>query len=262
MDVQGTPVASINCEIVETSMNNPLLSFLSSIFQLQMEEHRQLKGMKKSKVNGRRVEKQRKNKIRDESSANYESKPPKQKKTNASPKTLPSGANYVTTEGAAETSPTVPKDTIGLGNKRPIGIARGPDDTMYVTEMLYGGVKKVNILNGEVVQVVPPYGFRERGARGIVLEQDHLFVAGGGVPDGTPLMMYVYDAYNGEEITSCAPPGSDDWYLLNDIAIHGDYAYVTDPYYNKLLVMDVAAALKGTCNVSSIKTPCPCANGS
>jgi len=187
--MQGTPVTSINCEIVETSMNNPFFSVLSTIFHHQIEDHRQLKGMKKSKVNDRRVKTQRKNKIRDESSPKYESKPPKQKKTNASPKNLPSGANYGTTEGAAETPPTVPKDTIGLGNKRPIGIARGSDDTMYVTEMLYGGVKKVNILNGEVEQVVPSFGFRERGARGIVLEQDHLFVAGGGVPDGTALMM-------------------------------------------------------------------------
>lgn len=125
---------------------------------------------------------------------------------------------------------------------------------MFVTEMLFGGVKKVNILTGEIVQVVPSYGFRERGAYGIAYYEDYLFVAGGGVPDGTSAMLYVYDAKTGEEVVACSPNG--DAYLLNDVAIVGDYAYVTDSFYNKIMVMDVEVALEASCDgIFSIETP-------
>jgi len=147
-----------------------------------------------------------------------------------------------------------PIQTISLGNKRPEGITQSPDgNSMFVTEMLYGGVKKVDILTGEIEQIVPSYGFLERGAYGILYHNDALFVAGGGVPDGTPVMLYLYDAETGEEIAACAPVG--DAYLLNDVAILGNYAYVTDSYYNKLMVVDVEAALAGSCDVFSIKLP-------
>ena len=153
------------------------------------------------------------------------------------------------------TAEAKPMETIDLGNKRPEGITRGPDeDYMFVTEMLYGGIKAVNVVTGEIQQVVPSYGFLERGAYGVIYHEGALFVAGGGIPDGTPVMMYVYDAATGEEIASCSPDG-DGYYLLNDVAILGDYAYVTDSFYNKLMKVDVAAALEGNCVVSSIETP-------
>jgi hypothetical protein len=146
-----------------------------------------------------------------------------------------------------------PMETISLGNKRPEGITRGPGDTMFVSEMLYGGIKKVNVLTGEIEQVVPSYGYKERGAYGVIQHGDALFVAGGGIPDGTPTKLYVYDADTGEEIVSCDPA----WYafLLNDVAILGKKAYVTDSYYNTLMVVDVAKALEGKCDVSSLRTP-------
>jgi hypothetical protein len=210
--------------------------------------------MKKAKIDNRRAEKQKKGKIREEKSPDDSQNLAIQKMKNKTTKDkLSNGASYGAEAGYAAPL-SAPMDKISLGNKRPFGITRGPDDTMYVTEMLHGGVKKVNVLTGMVEQVVPSYLFLERGARGIALEHEHLFVAGGGVPDGTPLMVYVYDESSGTEVAACAPEG-DDWYLLNDIAILGDFAYVTDSKYSKLFVLDVAAALKGACKVFSIKTP-------
>lgn len=228
---------------------------------------RQLNGMlmKKSKADEGRKEKQTKSMIRIDAAPTPVNMPIKKKKTKTSKALVSSGVPLASAEGdvdpaldqaegTGEPARDQVMETISLGNKRPEGITRGPDNYMYVTEMLFGGVKKVNVLTGEVEQVVPSYGFRERGAYGIVQYENALFVAGGGVSDGTPLMVYVYDAEKGKEIAACAPEG-DDWYLLNGIAILGDYVFVTDSFCNKLLVMDIAAALKGTCNVFSIRTP-------
>lgn len=216
---------------------------------------RQLKaGMKKAKADTGRKEKQKKkNQIRNEARKPV-NKPNDNKKKKKAAKAVLSSNYGAVAGGAQPSSDPQPMDEISLGNKRPKGITKGSDGYMYVTEMLYGGIKKVNVLTGDVEQLVSSGEYLARGAYGIVEHQDALFVAGGGVPNGTPLMVYVYDTTSGEEIAACAPE-DDGWYLLNDIAILGDYAYVTDSYYNKIMVLNVTAALNGTCESFAIKTP-------
>lgn len=111
----------------------------------------------------------------------------------------------------------------------------------------------MNVVTGEIKQAVPSYGFKERGAYGVLEHNGALFVAGGGVPDGTPTNFYVYDAVTGAEIANCPAPG--DAFLLNDVAIVGNRAFVTDSKFNKIMVVNIPMALKGKCQVSTIKTP-------
>lgn len=211
--------------------------------------------MKKSKsAPNSRKEKQRKSDMKFESSASTEhaeSAPTKRPKQTKVTKGAAAQSNYGHASGKPDTRPI---ELISLGNKRPEGIAKGPGDYMFVTEMLYGGVKKVNVLTGEVEQVVPSYGFLERGASGVTYYENALFVAGGGSPIGTPVMLYVYNAETGEEIASCAPVGNE-YHMLTDVTIVGDSVYVTDSRLNKLMVVNVKAAMDGDCVVEYVETP-------
>ena len=89
-------------------------------------------------------------------------------------------------------------NNISLGNKRHEGIAAGPGDDMFVSEVLFGGVKKVNVKTGETEQVVPSFPFLQRGGVGLAYHDNALFVAGGGNTAGlsVPAMLYVYDVGN------------------------------------------------------------------
>lgn len=218
--------------------------------------------MKKPRVEGnmKKKKKQRKGKAKTKPQQSQQQHPPPQQqqgdgqmhskppKGNKKPGTSQATAT-ITTGGGSNT----PKETISLGNKRPEGLTRGPGNTIFVSEMLFGGIKEVNVITGEIKQVVPSFGFKERGAHGIIESGGKLFVAGGGGSDGTPPKFYVYDAVTGAEIAACDPEG--DASLLNDIAIVGDYAYLTDSFYNKLMVVNIPKALEGICDVFSIRTP-------
>jgi hypothetical protein len=80
--------------------------------------------------------------------------------------------------------PVVLVDQVDLGNMRPEGITEGPGTLMYTSELLCGGVKSVDVVTGEVKQVVESFGFLERAAVGLTVAEDALRVAGGGVAFG------------------------------------------------------------------------------
>ena len=152
----------------------------------------------------------------------------------------------------------MPLETIPLGNKRPEGIAAGPGDYLFVSEVLFGGVQRVNVLTGERKQIVPSFGLYRRGALGLAYYNGTLVVAGGGetdAPFSPPASLYVYDAETGTELAQCAPSEDEGFVFLNDVTMIDSYAYVTDWYINKIMVVDVEAALDGDCVVKYIETP-------
>lgn len=148
-----------------------------------------------------------------------------------------------------------PERSISLGNVRPEYVLAGPDpSTLFVTQFCYGGVSSVNIVTGEIKEIVPKKGFLERGGIGIAYTGEAFIVAGSGP---TPLgfsqtAVYVYDATTGEDIATCVPLVGDEGFM-NDIAIVDGKAYITDTNTPNLMVMDIDLAVKeGVCDVSSI----------
>ena len=59
----------------------------------------------------------------------------------------------------------------------------------------------------------------------------------------------------GKELAKCSPPDGEGFKFLNAVTVVEDYAYVTDWELNKLMVVDVEAALDGDCVVDFIETP-------
>jgi hypothetical protein len=183
----------------------------------------------------------------------------KQTKDTKSKKKSKKGTSISTSEGEEPPTPMPPPPTpapvprpltsISLGNVRPEGILAVYDDYMLTSEFGYGGIKKVNILTGEISQVVPSYGFTKRGSLGLEYYEGHVFVAGGGFDP----KLFVYQVENGTQVAACAPESETSF--LNDVAIVGNYAYVTNSINNTIMVVDVAKALLGVCDVLSIETP-------
>ena len=128
-------------------------------------------------------------------------------------------------------------ELISLGHIRPAGITQGEGSTLYVTNVLFGGVRKVDVTNGTVTEVVPNGAHLDRTAVAIAYHNGALFVAGGtgSATLGSVGAVYVYDAATGRELVSCSP-GSVAASFLNGIAIVGAVAYATDPQRNRLLL--------------------------
>ena len=80
-----------------------------------------------------------------------------------------------------------------------------------------------------------------------------LFVGGAGLPFGVEPLLYVYDVETGDELAACSPQG--DASFVSDVVIIGNYAYATDAQINSIMVVDVEAAIKGECVVTSIEMP-------
>jgi hypothetical protein len=71
-------------------------------------------------------------------------------------------------------------ELISLGHIRPAGITQGEGSTrLYVTNVLFGGVRKVNVTNGTVIEVVPNGAHLDRTTVAIAYHNGALFVAGG-----------------------------------------------------------------------------------
>jgi hypothetical protein len=126
---------------------------------------------------------------------------------------------------------------------------------VYVGELYFGGVNKVNVYTGNVASVVPSFGYYGRGAAGLLPVDGFLFVAGGGTLLGQQPQFYVYDKTTGTQVAACPPPYNVTASLFNDLVVVGPKAYFTDSQYNALVVADVAAAKKGRCVLSSIPLP-------
>jgi hypothetical protein len=171
--------------------------------------------------------------------------------TTTSPTALTEPAATVTPTTAA-VAPTV-NTTFSLGNIRPGGIAARTDldNVFYVTNLAYGGVRRLDAGDGTLATVVPNRPFGERGAVNVAYALGVLIVTGGGSVHGWRGAVYVYDAATGTEMAACLPSGDPARYL-NGIAIVDTMAYVTDSQRNVLTRLDINAAINGECIVASI----------
>lgn len=149
---------------------------------------------------------------------------------------------------SSEDEPVQPDVTTFQVTARPEGSAPGPtDDTVYISEVILGGVKLLNIETGEEQQVVPSNP--SRAAVGLATFENAIFVAGGGEPLFATPSIHVYDAVTGEDIVSCFPDGA---LFVNDLAIVGGYLYATCSINPVLMKFDVGALLAGECVMESI----------
>lgn len=144
---------------------------------------------------------------------------------------------------------------IDVGNIRPENCVQGDGPEVYVGELYFGGVNKANLFTGKVTSVVPSFGYYGRGAAGLLPVDGYLFVAGGGTLLGQEPKFYVYKIATGDQVVACSPPYNVTASLFNDVVVVGRKAYFTDSQYNALIVADVEAAKKGSCDLSYIPLP-------
>jgi DNA-binding beta-propeller fold protein YncE len=149
--------------------------------------------------------------------------------------------------------------TISLGNIRPEGITAGPDGIMYITNLFYGGIRRLDVATGTVAGLVPDGPYFAKLAIGLAYyaDGDALIVAGAGSRVGLIGNVTVYDAASGIELIACGPSDDDGPAdFLNDVTMIDDIAYVTDSGRNRLMTMNVTAALvAGECDVGSVVLP-------
>lgn len=98
--------------------------------------------------------------------------------------------------------------------------------------------------------VVPPNS--SRTALGLSLQNEHLFVAGGGAigDSAQSAPMFVYRFSSGTALAACdAPPGA----FVNDVTSDRRFAYFTDSFLGNVYVLDIAALPQ--CRYSTISLP-------
>jgi hypothetical protein len=155
---------------------------------------------------------------------------------------------------------------IDIGNVRPEGIYMvsgneiGLDEgSTYAlaSQTFHGGIDAWNVKTGEKTNVVPSVTYAERAMLGMWYDNGYILVAGGGpaVPalDSVTPALHVFEAATGSLLGSCFPLGGGGF--MNDVATIDGYAYATDSFTNKLMVLELEPAIRGECNVSSIELP-------
>jgi hypothetical protein len=164
--------------------------------------------------------------------------------------TEPADTATPTTAAAVPTAAT----TFLLGNIRPGGIAARTDidNVFYITNLAYGGVRRLDVTTGTLATVVPNQPFWERGAVNVAYALGVLVVTGGGSVYGWRGAVYVYDAETGTEMAACLPSGDPARYLHGIAVVDDTMAYVTDSQRNVLMRLDINAAINGECIVASI----------
>ena len=147
---------------------------------------------------------------------------------------------------------------VDLGNIRPEGITAGPGSLMYTSEIAYGGIKSVDVVTGEVKQVVESFGPFQRASLGLWYEDGVIFAAGTGEIFGVTPSVHAYDAYTGQEIVSCH---AETAMFVNDLIVYKGYLYATDSMTNHILVFDVDTLMQGKCDYDTIPLPDVFADG-
>lgn len=138
---------------------------------------------------------------------------------------------------------------IDIGSIRPEGVTAGPGSIMYTSEIYFGGVKTVDVVTGEVTQLVPSAGIFQRFSLGLWYAQETIFVAGGGTVVGVPPSLHVYSANDGTEIVTCNPAEGG---FLNDLIVDNGFLYVTDSITPNVFAYKVADLLVGNCDDYSV----------
>ena len=153
-----------------------------------------------------------------------------------------------------------------LRNIRPEGIHRlsrneanlmglGEDRHVLVSELLFGGVKAVNLANGDVTQVVQRGEARDRLGVDVNFGNGYILVLGAGFADGGADALRVYDAATGSFVTSCLAPAEQGGFML-DVEVVGNTAYVTDAVVNALWTVDLTQVSSGSsCEMVGIVLP-------
>ncbi|CAB9520154.1 Superoxide dismutase [Seminavis robusta] len=144
---------------------------------------------------------------------------------------------------------------------RPEGITSGPGSTLYVSQILSGSVLAIDADTGEQTTAVPPQP-DGRQAWGLAYHDDMILVAGGGPNFGGGIPeVYVYDATTGDPIVTCEPISlneTDHGAFLNDIAVLGDVAYITDSFANTIMALNLTLVKQqGNCTVWELYLPDP-----
>jgi hypothetical protein len=150
---------------------------------------------------------------------------------------------------------------LDIGNIRPEGVhlVSGSDLGLssgtyaLVSQILLRGIDAVDIETGEKTSIVPS----DPGVRtifGLAYDNGYILAAGGGALSGVadPLL-FLFSVADGNLIASCGPTEASSF--VNDVVVVGDNAYATDSIGNRLLVMDLAAAKQGVCNMSTVPLP-------
>lgn len=172
----------------------------------------------------------------------------------AAPTEMPASAAL--TESPVQINDNVTSTSvIPIGNLRPESITRGEGSDMYITNIFFGGVRKLDASSNEITEIVPNVGFFDRVSLGIQYDDGYLFVCGSGPAFGANVtIVYVYDANSGEEVAACTSSDSPGQ-LWNDITILEGTGYITDSRLNLLYTLDVDAAKNGECVVGTIDLP-------
>lgn len=144
-------------------------------------------------------------------------------------------------------------ESFSLGNRRLYGIASGENSELYISELLYGGILKVELLSGNVSHIVQPYSFYERPSGGLAYAENTLFVAGLGPNYGVEPGIHLYSALTGDYITTCRPDFPTG--QIMDVTIFGDMAYATDAMINQIISVNINDAMHGICTMTSIRLP-------
>lgn len=145
-------------------------------------------------------------------------------------------------------------EVFSIGNIRPEGITAGDGSELFFTNLLFGGVRRLDLSTNEITEVVPNVGYFDLPALGIAYDDGFLFVAGAGpgITDNlNQTIAYVYNAESGDHVVACTADGN----LWNDITIYDGTAYITDSRLNLLYTLDVNAAKQGECEVGAIDLP-------
>jgi len=121
---------------------------------------------------------------------------------------------------------------------------------MLVSEFFYGGIKVVNVENGDIVQAVPSAAFQERGGLGVSYGDGYFLSAGAGPILDLPFEVYIYDPSSGDLVGTCTPPDDvQDLGFFNDFEVDGSIAYVTDSTFARLWQFNISEAAAGNCEM-------------
>lgn len=132
---------------------------------------------------------------------------------------------------------------------RPEGSAVGPrKNTVYISQLLVGGIQLLDLTTGKEEEVVPPA--EDRSTAGITVYKNAIIAGGGGPRFEVTPSLHVFDIDTGDLIVTCFPP--DGYLLVNDVIVKDGYVYATDTFFPAVLRFHAEALLAGKCVMDTI----------
>ena len=145
-----------------------------------------------------------------------------------------------------------------LGNIRPEGIrvlSRTEADVLnlgdgsfaLVSELLFGGVKAVNLETGEITQVLPSAEFEDRIGSAVAFASGYILLLGSGNLDDGKETLRIFDGALGILVATCIIEESGSF--LIDVETVGTTAYISDAKKNILWSVDLTQVSFDVCNM-------------